>query len=70
MNNIRHEQRFLEIAEKMRSVGDYAYILKKGVKYDTNDERKIPAFTYEPATDSNLVALKNKYKLDYFKLQI
>ena len=64
MDNIRHEQRFVQISERMRSIGDYAYILKKGAKYNTNDDRKIPAFTYEPATDSALVALKKQYKLD------
>ncbi len=30
MDNIRHEPRFLATSEKMRSIGDYSYILKKG----------------------------------------
>jgi hypothetical protein len=64
MNNIRHEQRFVQISEQMRSIGDYSYILKKAAKYNSADDRKIPAFTYEPATDSALVALKKQYKLD------
>jgi len=64
MDNIRHEHRFLVISEHMRSIGDYQYILKKGEKYNVNDQRKVPEFTYEPATDSNLVALKHQYKLD------
>ena len=64
LDNIRHEARYTEIANAMRSVGDYPYILARGEKYNPNDLRRIPAFTYPPVNDPNLVALKNRFNLD------
>jgi len=64
MNNIRDEQRYKQMNTQLRSLYDYLYVLKKAGKYNTADDRKIPEFTYEPATDSSLVALRKKYNLD------
>ena len=38
--------------------------LKGASKYDYNDERYIPEFTYQTSSDENLVKLKNEYNLD------
>ena len=62
--NIKEETKFKKIAQNMRSVGDYLYILQKAGKYDNNQQRNIPAFTYQSYKDANLVALRKKFKLD------
>ena len=38
--------------------------LKGASKYDYKDERYIPAFTYQPSTDEELVRLNREYNLD------
>ncbi|MDB5133328.1 MAG: transglutaminase protein [Mucilaginibacter sp.] len=43
---------------------DYLKILKKAGDYNNHDNRKIPAFTYQSAADTQLVALRKKYNLD------
>ena len=43
---------------------DYLAILKRADKYDTLDKRETPEFTYQSASDSNLVALRRNFKLD------
>jgi hypothetical protein len=62
--NIRNELKFKQIGESLRSVGDYKYILKKGEKYNANDSRRVPAFTYQSSKDAHLVALRKNFKLD------
>ncbi|MBK0378854.1 transglutaminase-like domain-containing protein [Mucilaginibacter segetis] len=62
--NIKNEPEFKKISESMRSVGDYMYILKKGEKYNADDNRVLPAFTYQPASAPELVALKKAFNLD------
>lgn len=42
----------------------YLAVLKRAAQYNTNDERPIPAFTYQNSNDKRLVALRKKYKLD------
>jgi hypothetical protein len=39
-------------------------ILKRADKYNNNDKREIPAFSYQSADNPNLVALRKQYKLD------
>lgn len=62
--NIKNEPKFKQISELLRSVGDYKYILQKAEKFNPDDQRKVPAFTYQSATDPNLVAIRKKFKLD------
>jgi hypothetical protein len=64
MDNIRHEARFTTLVQSLRETGDYLYILRKAAKYNTADSRPIPAFTYQPHTDPNLVALRKAFNLD------
>jgi len=62
--NIKNEPKFKQISELLRSVGDYKYILQKAEKFNPDDQRKVPAFTYQSATDPNLVAIRKNFKLD------
>jgi hypothetical protein len=62
--NIKEEPKFKQVAQNLRSVGDYLYILQKAGKYDNNQMRNIPKFTYQSYKDANLVALRKKFKLD------
>jgi len=61
---IRNEAKFKQIAQSLREVGDYKYILQKAEKFNTNDTRVIPAFTYQSAKDANLVAIRKNFTLD------
>jgi hypothetical protein len=62
--NIKNEQKFKQISQSLRAVSDYKFILQKAEKFNPNDKRVVPAFTYEPATDPNLVAIRKNFKLD------
>lgn len=42
----------------------YLEILKKGKKYNVNEEREMPNFTYQEKDNENLVRLKRELKLD------
>ncbi|MFT3824323.1 MAG: transglutaminase-like domain-containing protein [Chitinophagaceae bacterium] len=61
---IRNSERYTAIVKPLRAIGDYMYILRKGAAYNAKDMRKVPVFTYEPATHPELVALRKDYKLD------
>ncbi len=43
---------------------DYISILKRASKYDMNDKRALPGFTYESSNDPKLAVLRKEYKLD------
>ncbi len=64
LNNIRNEIEFKIIANKMRQIGDYLYILKNASKYNRADSRQLPAFTYQSKDNPNLVELRKSFKLD------
>ena len=63
-DNIKNDAQFKQTAERMRSVGDYKYILQKAAKFNNNDARKFPVFTYQLASDANLKAVRKNFKLD------
>ena len=63
-NSIKTDPGFLAMGKKIRSTGDYLYILQKAGKYDNSQIRPIPSFTYQAATAPELVALRKKFKLD------
>ncbi|MDD3077991.1 MAG: transglutaminase-like domain-containing protein [Paludibacter sp.] len=42
----------------------YIEVLRKGEKYNSKDNRLIPAFTYQSKDDSNLVKLRQSFHLD------
>lgn len=39
-------------------------VLKNAKDYNANDQRAVPAFTYQPANNANLQVLRNTWKLD------
>ena len=61
---LRNGQRFRDLVDPLREVGDFPYILGKGRRYDLTDHRPLPAFQYQAATDTNLMALRNGLHLD------
>ena len=62
--SLHDEERFRKVAAGLRETGDYMYVLGKAGLYNDLDARPLPVFTYEPANDSNLVALRKGLKLD------
>ncbi|HXB07769.1 MAG TPA: transglutaminase domain-containing protein [Puia sp.] len=62
--SLRGTQRFHDLLAPLRELGDYPYILEKGARYDPLDRRPIPAFQYQPATDTTLSALRIGLHLD------
>ncbi|MDF2188857.1 transglutaminase domain-containing protein [Paraflavitalea sp. CAU 1676] len=61
---LRKEPRFAQLLQPLRATGDYLYILRRGAAYDLHDQRPLPAFTFQPASDSQLVALRKGFRLD------
>lgn len=53
-----------EAHTRIERVPDYIDRLKKGAKYNTTDNRSVPAFTYQDMNDPNLVKLRKDYNLD------
>lgn len=64
LDNIRKEERYKTLERQLRSVGDYKFILSRAEAYNTADERPLPEFTYQPASDPNLTALRKAFNLD------
>ncbi len=48
----------------LRATYDYGYILGRAGLYNNADTRPLPAFYYQPASDSNLTALRTGLHLD------
>jgi hypothetical protein len=63
LDNLRGDKRFQSDVAQLREKYDYGYLLKKSGTYNTTDPG-LPAFTYQLATDTNLVALRQKFNLD------
>jgi hypothetical protein len=63
LNSLHDDPVFKAGLEKMREKGDYPYVLKKSGPYD-NQSVALATFTYQDASAPELVAFKNKYKLD------
>lgn len=64
LDNIRHDAKFITLIQPLRNVGDYMYIIKKAKAYNTAEKRELPAFTYQPADNPNLVILRKTFNLD------
>jgi hypothetical protein len=62
--SIRQKPSFKTIVQPLRATGDYLYILQRAKTYNEQDTRPLPGFTYQPASDTNLVALRKGFKLD------
>ncbi len=61
---IRKEPEFRVLVEPLRNTGDYPFILKKAGKYNLDDNRNIPAFTYQSSDNPNLIILRKSFNLD------
>ena len=61
---IRNKQEFRVLTDPLRNVGDFLYILKKAGKYNSEDDRKLPAFTYQSSDNENLTQLRKAFNLD------
>jgi hypothetical protein len=62
---LRRDPRFIKLmaaAENPKS--KFLLTLQKDDKYSKDEKRNPPAFTYQPASDTNLAALKNTFNLD------
>ncbi len=64
LDNIRNEASFRQWIQPLRELGDYRYILSKAATYNPQEQQDLPAFTYQPATDPDLVALRQAFHLD------
>jgi hypothetical protein len=62
--SLHNSQRYRDLLAPLREVGDYPYILEKGARYNPDDHRPLPAFQYQAATDTPLVALRKGLDLD------
>jgi hypothetical protein len=64
LDNIRNEKEFVLLNNKLKTTGDYLYILKKAKVYNLQDNRPLPSFSYQSKEDGNLSALRNDLNLD------
>ena len=61
--SLHGDPRFEAILNKVREMGDFQLLLKQSAPYCKN-ESEWPAFTYQPASDSNLVRVREYFNLD------
>lgn len=64
LDSLRSEKRFSDITRKIRSIGDFLYILKRAEKYNNKDERPLPEFKYQTSENPNLAELRKAFNLD------
>ena len=65
LDNLRKEPKFIKMlaAAKEKKAG-YRFTLQKAPGYNLNEKNDLPTFTYQPADDANLMALKKVFNLD------
>jgi hypothetical protein len=61
---LHDDPRFSRMLQPLKETRDYLYIIGKAGKYNPDDNRPLPAWTYQSATDTNLVALRKSLRLD------
>jgi len=64
LDGIRKDKRFITLIEPLRKTGDYLYILRRAGQYNLKDTTSLPAFTYQSASQPELVALRKAFNLD------
>lgn len=67
LDKIRKEKEFINILQKMREDTDYKYILQQATEYKREQQKDtdtLPRFTYMNPNDSNLVHVRQYFKLD------
>lgn len=63
-DNLRTEPGFITLTQSLRRISDYPYILEHAAAYNSNDTRLVPKFTYQDASNPNLVTLRKALNLD------
>src|ERR1700753_4305848 len=61
---LHKDPRFAKLLAPLKESYDYMYVIGKAGTYSSTDNRPIPAWSYHPATDSNLIALRTGLNLD------
>lgn len=65
IDNIRQEKKFQEVLSKIKEDADFVRTLQKSAEYSTNMQTDtLPRFTYMNPNDSNLVRVRQYFKLD------
>lgn len=62
--SLHDEKRYQAAQQLIRERGDMGYILRISGPYNQKVNKALPTFTYQAATSPDLIAFKNKYKLD------
>ena len=63
-DNIRDTEEFAACMKRLREMGDYIYLLQKSAPYATGSDSTGRHFTYALPTDSNLVRVRQYFRLD------
>ncbi|MGI4833439.1 MAG: TPR end-of-group domain-containing protein [Janthinobacterium lividum] len=61
---IRADKGFQQQLAVLRERGDYLYVLQQAGPYAGTSATPLPAYTYQPAAEPHLAALRQRYKLD------
>ena len=64
LDYVRGDKNFKQQLALMRTRGDYRYILQHAQGYAAQPTGQWPAFSYQAATEPQLAALRQQYKLD------
>ena len=64
LDYVRGDKEFKQQMALIRSKGDYRYILQQAQGYAPRSTAQLPAFTYQAASEPQLMALRRQYKLD------
>lgn len=64
LDNLRNENRFKELMSELKKTGDFLQVLKDAPGYSSEPLKYEIEFTYLPASDSNLVRLREYFNLD------
>ena len=64
LDYVRGDKEFKQEVARLRTTGDYRYILQQARSYAPQGIARLPAFTYQAAAEPSLVALRRQYKLD------
>lgn len=64
LDNIRDEQQFKKLIAEMKKIGDFLQILKDAAPYNDKLPNNQISFTYQPASDPDLVRIRQHFNLD------
>lgn len=64
LSGLHQDPRFTRILQPLKASYDYMYIIGKAGAYNNNDNRPLPAWTYQSRLDDNLKTLRQALRLD------